>query len=249
MCISAEASINSFFFNLVSVILLIQYGNDNLKLYNLIIGMFAIFTSLMQLVDLGIWLDLDCKRGLNKFVSKVGPILNHLQPTMIFVIAFLVIKYTDVGKEVNENLKNTKFENFMITTEKINYNNVINLLYFCLISYVLVIYYIKESKSSSAFCSTVFKNHIRWNWTDIYKDNITYSIIYTLLYALIGTMNFYTINPFSSYIKLVLILYFFQYSIAKTISRIHLSEIWCLISNSLPLTLLILQKIFPKYLN
>lgn len=245
MCISAKASINSFFFNFVSVGLLIQYGNDNLRIYNLIIGIFAIFTSLMQLVDLGIWLHLDCKRGLNKFVSKVGPILTHLQPTMIFVIAFLVIKYTSVGKEIKGNLKNTKFKNFMITNEKFNYNNVINLLYFGLISYVLAIYYIKESKSSSALCSTVFKNHIIWNWADIYKDSITYP----LLYALIGTMNFYTINPFSSYIKLVLILYFFQCLIAKMISRIHLSEIWCLISNSLPLTLLILQKIFPKYLN
>jgi len=246
MCISARASINSFLFNVISVSLLIKYGNDNLKTYNLIIGIFTIFTSLMQLVDLGIWLDLDCSKGLNKFVSKIGPVLTHLQPTMIFVIAFFVIKYTSGGEKLKEDLKNTNFENFMITNEKININNVINLLYFCLIIYTLVVYYIKESKSSNPFCSTVFKNYIKWNWTYIYKDNV---INYGLLYALIGTMNFLTINPNSSYIKLVLILYFFQYLISKIISRIHVSEIWCIISNSLPLTLLILQKIFPKYLN
>lgn len=245
MCISAKASINSFIFNLISVGLLINYGNNNLKTYNLIVGIFAIFTSLMQLIDLGIWLDLDCKKGLNNFVSKIGPVLNHLQPTMIFVIAFIILKYTPDGKKLKQNLKDTNFENFIITDEKFNVNNILNLLYFCLVLYTLVIHYIKEINSNNPFCTKIFENHIKWNWADIYKG----SSVYALLYAFIGAMNFYTINPFSSYLKLVLILYFFQYLISRMISKIHLSEIWCIISNSLPLTLLILQKIFPKYLN
>ena len=75
MCISYSASINSLFINLLSSICLILYGNSNLKSYNLIFGMFSIYTSLMQLVDLGIWNDLNCKIGTNKIASLLGPLL------------------------------------------------------------------------------------------------------------------------------------------------------------------------------
>ena len=34
MCISARASIISFFVNLVSCVALVKYGNNNLKFYN-----------------------------------------------------------------------------------------------------------------------------------------------------------------------------------------------------------------------
>lgn len=245
MCISARASINAFLFNLVSVGLLIKYGNENLKTYNLIFGIFAIYTSLMQLVDLGIWLDLDCKNGLNRAASTIGPVLNYLQPTMVFVVAFFVLKYTTAGQKLKENLKNTRFENFTITDEKFNYNNVINLLYFLLMFYILIQYYINEAKSDTAFCSGIVGNHVKWNWTGNYNSGVVNAI----LYAFIGSMNFYTVNPYSSYIKLILILYLFQYLISRYVSNNHLSEIWCIISNSLPITLLIIQKIFPSYLS
>lgn len=245
MCISARASINAFLFNLISVGLLIKFGNENLKTYNLIVGIFAIYTSLMQLVDLGIWLDLDCKSGLNRAASTIGPVLNYLQPNMVFIVALFVLKYTTNGQKLTDNLKNTSFENFTITDEKFNFNNVINLLYFALVFYTLVKYFINERKSNTAFCSGIVDNHVKWNWTGNYNSDI----LHALLYALIGAMNFYTINPFSSYIKLILILYLIQYLISRVISNNHLSEIWCIISNSLPITLLILQKLFPEYLS
>jgi hypothetical protein len=245
MCISASASINAFLFNLISVGLLIKYGNENLKTYNLIVGIFAIFTSLMQLVDLGIWLDLDCKNGLNKAASTIGPVLTYLQPTMVFVVAYFVLKYTSNGQKLTESLENTSFENFTITDDKFNFNNVINLLYFGFIVYDLVKYFIKESKSSSAFCCGIVDNHVKWNWVGNYNN----TIIHAILYALIGIMNLYSINPYSSYIKLVIVLYICQYLVSKIMTKNHLSEIWCLISNSLPLTLLIIQKIIPSYLS
>jgi len=151
MCISASASINAFFFNLISVGLLIKYGNENLKTYNLIIGLFSIFTSFMQLVDLGIWRDLDCKTGLNKAASIVGPILTYLQPTMVFVIALIVFNYSKHGANIPQKLNNTVFENFTITHKKINFINIINLIYFAIIIYALFQYFMKESKTG--FCS------------------------------------------------------------------------------------------------
>ena len=94
MCISAQASINAFIVNLISAISLVYFGNDNLKSINVIIAIFSVFTSFMQLIDLGIWLDLDCKSGLNKAASLIGPVLTYFQPVAIFFVAYLILNYT-----------------------------------------------------------------------------------------------------------------------------------------------------------
>ena len=240
MCISARASANAFLFNLISVGLLIYYGNENLKTYNIIIGLFTIFTSFMQLVDLGIWLDLDCKTGTNKAASMIGPVLNYLQPTMVFVVAVIILNNSRAGKKLQKKVESSVFKNFAITTEKFNFNNVINLLYFGLVVYTLINHYIREINSKNPFCSGIIGDHIKWSWVGNYNT----SMVHSLLYGIIGGMNLYTINPSSNYIKLILILYFLQYFFSKLIYKNHLSEIWCLISNSLTLTLLILQKLF-----
>ena len=57
----------------------------------------------MQLVDFGIWVDLGCKKGYNKFASIIGPIINYLQPIMPFLIAFLVLNYTNDGIKYRKN--------------------------------------------------------------------------------------------------------------------------------------------------
>ena len=51
MCVSAYASYKIIFYNLVSAGLLVYYGNPKLFVFNLIVAIFSIFTSLMQLID------------------------------------------------------------------------------------------------------------------------------------------------------------------------------------------------------
>jgi hypothetical protein len=106
MCISARASVFSFLTNLFSCGALLKFGRKELYFYNLLFVIVLLFVSLMQIVDLGMWIDLDCKIGTNKIASFLGPILNHLQPLAMFIASYCLLNYTKVGKEFyNNNLK------------------------------------------------------------------------------------------------------------------------------------------------
>ena len=98
MCISASSTILSFTTNLFSCLLLVRYGNKKLYYYNLITSYLLIYVSLMQFVDFGIWVDLDCKKGSNKVASFLGRILNFTQPLVMFGLIYYLTNYTEVGK-------------------------------------------------------------------------------------------------------------------------------------------------------
>ena len=69
---------------------LLKFGRKELYFYNLLIVIVLLFVSLMQIVDFGMWIDLDCKIGTNKIASFFGPILNHLQP-LVNVYCYLYV--------------------------------------------------------------------------------------------------------------------------------------------------------------
>ena len=89
-----KASIKSFSVNLISCVALLFLGNPKLKLFNIISVIFAIYVSLMQLVDLGMWKDLDGKKGIHRIASFAGPILNYLQPVVLFLLAFYLLNFS-----------------------------------------------------------------------------------------------------------------------------------------------------------
>tara|TARA_A100000164_G_C21728019_1_gene686167 strand:- start:72 stop:818 length:747 start_codon:yes stop_codon:yes gene_type:complete len=246
MCISATASINAFTINFISACLLVLFGNDNLKSINLIVALFSIFTSFNQLVDLGIWLDLDCKNGLNKTASLIGPVLIYLQPVMPFIIAFLVLNYTSDGiKMRKENLVPLEKEHklldmFSISSKKINLAKIINFAAIILIVILLINYYTKHVS-----CSQLKDGHISWNWLNKGKHLLT---AFTIIYALVAPMNFLMIDPKSNYIKIILSLYILLLLVSIFVNKKYTGELWCLVSNCLPLILLVIQKIFKKEL-
>ena len=88
MCISLKASVNTFLLGVISSLALVFFGNQNMLAYNIIVAGIFIFVSLMQLVDLGMWIDLDCSLGTNKLASILGPALNWFQPTAVFLIIY-----------------------------------------------------------------------------------------------------------------------------------------------------------------
>jgi hypothetical protein len=244
MCISYSASINSFFINLLSSICLILYGNSNLKTYNLIFGLFSIYTSLMQLVDLGIWGDLKCNIGTNKIASLLGPVLVYIQPLMIFIIAYFVINNTDIGKTLKRKVNILEssysiFKNFSISTSNFNLSKIINIIYGIVIILVLYKYY--TNTDIDITCSQLINGTIKWKW---------FPMIHHLgfLYFSVLVINFISINPTSSYIYTIMVVYSILLIISYTWNKTHLGEIWCYTSNSLPLLLLIIQKIFRNYL-
>lgn len=90
MCFSKELSLVSFFSGVCLSLALIIYGSKKYKMQNLLIGIFIIYVSLMQLVDYFIWIDLDCTKGYNKIASLLGYILNLTQP-LFAVLLFYVL--------------------------------------------------------------------------------------------------------------------------------------------------------------
>ena len=256
MCISAYASANSFLVNLISAICLIFYGNSNLKIYNLIFGLFAIYTSLMQVVDFGIWTDLSCKIGTNRIASLLGPALVYLQPAMIFIIAYFVFNKTKLGRNLknknqNQNQnnstlkpKNKLFKMFDVSTSKFNLSKAINILYVICIGIFLYIYY--TNTHTHINCSKVVDGSIKWGWLG--NSKLSYYTLFEILYSSVGFINILSVNPKSTYIYFILAIYTLLLIISFTWKKTHLGEIYCYVSNAIPLILLIGQKIFRKYL-
>ena len=103
MCFDKDTSINAFYVGIVSGIVLIAYGEKTQTEYNKIIGFFFMFVSLMQLIEYMIWIDLSCE-NTNKVAGYVGPLLNNLQPTVLFLLAFYYGKIDDKPSIVIANL-------------------------------------------------------------------------------------------------------------------------------------------------
>jgi hypothetical protein len=90
MCISANASLKVFFSTIIGVFIIIEYGTKELKNYNILFSLGIMYAVFMQLVDYFIWIDLDCKKGYNKIVTKLAPMLLYSQPIIILLIGSLL---------------------------------------------------------------------------------------------------------------------------------------------------------------
>ncbi len=78
MCFSKDLSLSSFIFGITDSFSLIYLGNEKSSNTNKMIGYYILFITFMQLIEYLIWLDIDCKSGLNNFASIIRPIFNHL---------------------------------------------------------------------------------------------------------------------------------------------------------------------------
>lgn len=96
MCYTKEISIQSFFFGLLCGLSLIKFGNKESSKTNKVIGLFYIFVSFMQLIEYFLWKDINCKTGLNKIGFTLGPIFNHLQPIILFILCMIFIKSSNI---------------------------------------------------------------------------------------------------------------------------------------------------------
>lgn len=251
MCISARASLVSFLVNLVSCVALVKYGNSNLKFYNVTIASWLIYVSLMQFVDYGIWIDLDCKTGMNKLATVIGPILNHTQPLALFGIAYFLLNYTKLGREFyNSHLKsqeNGLFKHFNIAKGGFNFIKIMNIAYALFLVIALAQYYtLGTSSNPELLCSRVcsYNSSLSWPWNN--KNLLL--ILFTVLWH-IFIINSISINPESNYIKFTVALIYILLFLSFYLKNKNAGEFWCYIVNFGGLVLLIVQKLFSKYFN
>jgi hypothetical protein len=90
MCVNAEVSLSSFIIGVISSICLIYYGNKKFQKENLSVGIFFIYVSFIQLLEYFIWIDLDNKKGLNKIISIIFPIVISSQPVVFYIIKSII---------------------------------------------------------------------------------------------------------------------------------------------------------------
>lgn len=248
MCISATASVNSFLLNLIGCITLVYFGNQNLLAYNIIVAGLFIFISLMQLVDLGMWIDLKCKLGTNKIASALGPLLNFAQPFVAFIIIYVVLNYTQAGKKEGKQIlkreaKYNWLKQFNIANNKINIIKIINVLYLIAIIFSLYKYYNSVSKDPNLLCTGIKNGNLNWNWCN---TNNKYPIIYMFWHITI--INILAINFSSPYIIIMLLLTYVMLFYSNLWVKVNVPAIWCYLVNCVPFILLIIQKLFPKYI-
>jgi Na+/melibiose symporter-like transporter len=90
MCVNAEVSLSSFIIGVISSICLIYYGNKKFQKENLSVGIFFIYVSMIQLLEYFIWIDLDNKKGLNKIISIIFPVIICSQPVVFYIIKSII---------------------------------------------------------------------------------------------------------------------------------------------------------------
>lgn len=162
MCYSKDLSLASLSFGIFASLMLINFGNKKSDSTNNAIGYFFLFVTLMQLVEYFLWLDINCSNGLNKFGSLIGPILNHLQPIVLLVIAYIFLEPANI----------------------ISTNVIIpaNILYFIYSFYQ----YIKYISNPSNLCvKTNECDHLNWTW----KKDFNYLFYFAI--SFINIANFY----------------------------------------------------------
>ena len=163
MCYSEDLSLISLSFGIFASLMLINFGSKESSNTNKAIGYFFLFVTLMQLVEYFLWIDMDCVNGFNKAGALLGPILNHLQPVVLLVIATTFLEPSN-----------------LISPSIVIPANILYLIY-CGYQYVLYI-----SDETNLCVKTNECEHLDWTW----KKDFNYLFYFTI--SFINIANFYT---------------------------------------------------------
>ena len=105
----------------------------------------------MQFIEFLIWSDINCINYLNNLASIIGPLLNHIQPVIIFILLYIYVKPKIIIP--------------------INIIIIINILYVLYIIYKYI-YYIQNKNNLCIKQND--EGHLSWSWN---KSNLFYFIL------------------------------------------------------------------------
>jgi len=161
MCFSKGSSKRALLFGILCGLALMQFGKEEYNGINKTLGLFFIFVSLMQYVEYLIWSDLECKNGNNKLAGTIGPLLNYLQPTALFILVIIFFKKAIITNE-----------DMIPLVANVGY-----------LAYILYQYYNYMKKDK--LCSRVGSRHLEWSWRN-YRDYQLYNtiMIFNILFYL-----------------------------------------------------------------
>ena len=179
MCFTANLSIATFITGIATSILLIHYGNETYKKENVIIGLFLIFVTFMQVFEYIFWKDTRNKYGYNHLTTIIAPLFNHLQPIVLFILLCVVYH---------------KFNIYFVG---------LNVIYFI---YVIVKYidFVIHEKN---LVTNVQNGHLYWKWKDDFNYHFYFMILlfnifmylptnYAFMFIALGLMTFFYSKKF-----------------------------------------------------
>jgi hypothetical protein len=186
MCYSVDTSVIAFTVGISSSLLLYFFGND-FKI-NSIIAYVFLFASLMQLVDFFIWIDLDCKKGLNRFAGNIGFLLNAFQPVILFLVSK---KLYNTDKQWSSLL------------------NIANVIY---VAYVLYVYYI-YLKNYDVCSNVTLDGRKAWKWYEIWdKYRVQYLYMGLLILNSLPVLKYKYLGISGLIVMIFFILSYFKFN-------------------------------------
>lgn len=200
MCFNKDISILSYIVGISGCILL-YYRDYKIE------GLLYAFVIQMQLIEYLLWLNNKCN-WINKTITKIGIILNHLQPIILYL---LIIYY-------NSNINKTSL--III--------NIIIIIYF--ISTILYLFHNYKLLNS---CTIGIENEKELFWNIQYGKFKKYYSIFLLSIVLLILLGLKKHNYLNAYIIiLTFIISFVKYHKYKAVGTI-----WCLFAAYIPLLL------------
>lgn len=161
MCVNAKVSITSFIVAIVSSLVLIFYGNKKYSKENLSTGIFFIYVGFMQLFEYFIWIDLDNKKGLNKFASILAPLFIINQPTVLYLIKSIIFN-----------------KNYIFLM-------IMNIIYFFVMMYQYSIYLNTEK-----LITGVGEKYLHWKWSKYLSVYCSYGIFFIINILIYFNINY-----------------------------------------------------------
>ena len=202
MCFSPLASVSTFLIGIIGAILCLTLGTptDNL------VGLFFGFVSSMQGIEFALWNNLDCNE-INKIISVLGMVLNHLQPIVLSILILLLNK------------------NLSVTTKKIIILSTI------IYAIVITIYSYQFALEDECTIKNEHK-HLEWKW-----NGMKYRASVYILFLFMLIMLFYIGTPDKKsgiiLSGLSLISYLISYFIYK--DQKVVGSLWCLFASFTPI--------------
>lgn len=155
MCFNARVSIITYIIGMYGTYLLYNKKNTNNENYNKIAALFFLCVIQMQLVEYILWNNQTCN-DINKNITKIGIIINHLEPIILY-LGFLLYQKDYLTPFIN---------NYMI-------------IYII----ITIIYTISIFNSKCSLVTEISKPHIYWDWN--YKKYYELYYSYFLLTLMI----------------------------------------------------------------
>lgn len=201
MCFSPLASLSTFIIGIIGCILTITLGTPTDKL----VGLFFGFVSSMQGIEFALWENQTCN-DMNKIISILGMLLNHLQPIVLSILILLL----------NHDLSTLTKQIIILST---------------IIYAIVITAYSLQFKSDDGCTIKNEYNHLEWDWNKMKNRTIVYMLFLFMLILL-----FYIGTPDKKSGIILSVISLISYLISFFIYRKErvVGSLWCLFASFTP---------------